>query len=164
MTKTRQKWAYFLALISISLVLGPSAAHLLELPNKIGLSEERYFIVQGIYRGWALLAVVVVASLVTTLTLAVLLRKQRVPMLWAVLALVCIVGAQILFWIYTFPANQATNNWTEVPPNWEMLRSQWEYSHAAAALLNLTAMVALILSVLSWGVGNCEANRDADEA
>jgi hypothetical protein len=157
----RQKWAYFIALISVSLTLGPSLAHLLELPNKIGLNVEHYFIVQGIYRGWALLGIVVFASVVSTLTLAVLLRKQRVPMLWAALAFVCIVGAQILFWTYTFPANQATNNWTEVPPNWETLRSQWEYSHAAAALLNLLAMAALVVSVLSWGAGNRQVNRDS---
>jgi hypothetical protein len=78
MTNIRQKWAYFLALISVSLGLGPSFAHLLELPNKIGLNEERYFIVQSIYCGWALLAVVVVASLVTTLKLAVLYHKAFV--------------------------------------------------------------------------------------
>jgi hypothetical protein len=35
-----------------------------------------------------------------------------------------------------------------LPPNWEDLRAQWEYSHAVSAGLNLVALVALILSVL----------------
>jgi hypothetical protein len=60
----------------------------------------------------------------------------------------CIAGTQVVFWTFTFPANQATGNWTMLPENWMALRAQWEYSHAASAVLNLIALVALILSVL----------------
>ena len=41
----------------------PALAHLLELPNKIGLSRDDYLIVQQIYRGWALLGIVVLSAL-----------------------------------------------------------------------------------------------------
>lgn len=64
------------------------------------------------------------------------------------IALLCIVGTQVVFWAFTFPANQATENWSMLPPNWEELRTRWEYSHAISAGLNLVALVALILSVL----------------
>ncbi len=57
-------------------------------------------------------------------------------------------GTQVLFWTFTFPANQLTENWTLVPDNWAALREQWEYSHAASALLNLVALVALIAAVV----------------
>jgi hypothetical protein len=40
----------FLALLFVALALAPSAAHLLELPNKIDLAREQYFVVQQIYR------------------------------------------------------------------------------------------------------------------
>jgi hypothetical protein len=36
------------------------------------------------------------------------------------------------------------------PENWRALRTQWEYSHAASAVLNLIALTALILAVLRW--------------
>lgn len=52
-------------------------------------------------------------------------------------------------WTFTFPANRATQNWTTLPENWMALRAQWEYSHAASAVLNLAALVAVILSVLA---------------
>jgi hypothetical protein len=146
----RQRIAYFCALIAVALGLGPSLAHLLELPNKIGLGEDAYFTVQAIYRGWAMLAIVVVVALVSTAALALLLRRRRRPMAWALAAFGCLVGAQALFWTFTYPANQATDNWTVVPADWQLLRSQWEYSHAAAAVLNLAAMVALVCSLLSW--------------
>ena len=66
----------------------------------------------------------------------------------AVIALLCLAGTQAVFWTLTFPANQLTANWTVLPDNWAALRSQWEYSHAASALLNLAALIALIFSVL----------------
>jgi hypothetical protein len=150
----RQKWAYFLAFLFVGLTLGPSLAHLFELPNKIDLPEGAYFAVQAIYRGWTLLGVVVVGALVSTLMLSLLVRRQPAASRWAGVAFLSLAAAQVVFWIYTFPANQATANWTTVPANWEALRTQWEYSHAAGAGLNLLALVALVLSVLAWGRRN----------
>jgi hypothetical protein len=46
----------FAAIILTALALVPGGAHLLALPNKIGLTQADYFIVQGIYRGWAIWA------------------------------------------------------------------------------------------------------------
>ena len=40
------------AILLTALALVPAGAHLFELPNKIGLSQQDYFVVQGIYRGW----------------------------------------------------------------------------------------------------------------
>lgn len=145
-----RRLAYFFALLFAALALGPALAHLFALPNKIGLGREDYFVAQRAYDGWALLGIVVFGALLSTLVLAVLLRRQGWPFALALIAFLCIAGTQAIFWTWTFPANQATNNWTEIPANWEALRTQWEYSHAASAGLNLVAMVALILSVLAW--------------
>jgi hypothetical protein len=45
----------FFAVILTALALVPAGAHFFELPNKIRLSQEQYFTVQGIYRGWLLM-------------------------------------------------------------------------------------------------------------
>jgi len=132
----------FFALLFAALALAPGLAHLLELPNKMGLSRADYGTVQKLYKGWALLGVVVVASLVVTAILAILVRSQPNELGWVVVALICIAGTQLVFWVWTFPANQKTSNWTVFPENWMALRTQWEYSHAASALLNLIALVA----------------------
>jgi hypothetical protein len=66
----------------------------------------------------------------------------------AISAFICIALAQATFWIWTFPANQASNNWTMLPADWQRLRPQWEYSHAAGALRTLLALVLLILCTL----------------
>jgi hypothetical protein len=143
-----QRTTYFLSLLFAALALGPAMAHLLELPNKINLSREDYLTVQQIYRGWNLLAVVVFGALLSTLALTITVRRQRRAFIFALIAFLCIVGTQIVFWTYTYPANQITDNWTTLPENWIGLRRQWEYSHATSALLNLLAMISLSISVL----------------
>jgi hypothetical protein len=134
------------ALLFAALALAPALAHLLELPNKIGLSREEYLTVQQIYRGWALLGIVILGALVSTLVLAILLRG-RPGFALALTAFLCIVGTQAVFWTFTFPTNQETMNWTVLPDHWAALRTQWEYSHATSAVLNLLALIALILSI-----------------
>jgi hypothetical protein len=141
---------YFLAIFFAALALGPAMAHLLELPNKINLSREDYLTVQQIYRGWALLGIVVAGALISTLVLSILLSQEPRPFIFSLIGFLCIVGTQIVFWTYTYPANRATQNWTMLPDNWILLRRQWEYSHATSAGLNLLAVAALIASLLSW--------------
>src|SRR5438477_13213478 len=61
----------FLSVILTALAFVPGGAHLFELPKKIGLSQERYVVVQSIYRGWALFGVVIFAAIDSNLLLAV---------------------------------------------------------------------------------------------
>ncbi|MFN7949797.1 MAG: DUF1772 domain-containing protein [Blastocatellia bacterium] len=139
----------FLSLLFSALALAPALAHLLELPGKINLSRADYLTVQQIYRGWALLGIVVAGALFSTLALTIMSRHQSRAFAFALIALLGIIGAQVVFWTYTFPANQATSNWTFLPDNWQSLRTRWEYSHAAGAGLNLIALSAVIISVLT---------------
>jgi hypothetical protein len=138
----------FLALLFTALALAPALAHLLELLNKINLSREAYLTVQQIYRGWALLGFVVVGALLANLILTIMVRTKPKVFVLNLITFLCIVGAQVVFWMFTYPANQATSNWTMLPENWLHLRTQWEYSHAAGAVLNVIAFITLILSVL----------------
>lgn len=139
----------FLSLLLVALALAPAMAHLLELPNKMKLSREDYLIVQQIYRGWALLGIIIIGALISTLIQAALVRHKRVEFGFTLAALLCIAGSLAIFFSFTYPANQITENWTHLPENWLELRRQWEYSHAAGAILYLIALVSLILGVLS---------------
>jgi hypothetical protein len=142
------KTVWFLSLFFVALALAPAMAHLLALPNKINMPGEQYLIVQQIYRGWALLGIVVIGALLSTLALTIMVRKPPKTFVLVLVAFLCMVGTQVLFWTFTFPANQQTHNWTVLPENWLALQRQWEYSHAASAGLNLVAFVALILAAL----------------
>jgi hypothetical protein len=137
------------ALIFVALVLGVSLAHLLAFPNKIGLTRNEYLVSQQIYRGWSLVAIVVIGALFSTLSLAIVARSAKQIYIPALVSFLFIAIAQAIFWIYTYPANQQTNNWGYLPDNWMELRRQWEYSHAAGAILNFIAFIILIIAVLN---------------
>jgi len=107
--------AFFVALLASALMLGPALAHAFELPAKIDLSREEYFIVQQIYRGWAGFSLVLVVQVIALLTAAFLARRERRVLVPTLLALFFVLSAQVLFWAYTYPANAATANWTRWP-------------------------------------------------
>jgi len=83
----------FVALVLTALALVP----VFELPNKIGLSQDRYFIVQSIYRGWALLGLVSLSAVASTLVLAIMLRGQGAAFWLATLAFLCMAGCLAIF-------------------------------------------------------------------
>ena len=142
------KVSQFSAIVSTAVALVPSGAHFFELPNKIGLSQEEYFTVQTIYYGWAWFGIVLAGAVAATLSLTVMLRDQRRPFWLALVAFIIIAGTLVIFFTWTYPANQATSNWTVVPANWRELRAQWEYSHAVNAILTFVALCTVTQAVV----------------
>ena len=140
----------FIAIILTALALVPAGAHLLELAHKITLDRAQYLTVQQLYRGWAFLGAVLIAALFANLALTIRSRRQGRPMRFAAVATLLLATNLAIFFIWTFPANQATGNWTVMPADWEVLRNQWEYSHAVNALLTFLALSATLASSLSW--------------
>jgi hypothetical protein len=140
--------AFFVAIIATALALGGALAHTYELPNKIDLGREDYFVVQRIYNGWNQLAYVLAAQLIGILAIIILHLRQTTVRRLTLVALGGWIASQTIFWIWTYPTNQATESWTKQQPNWEALRTCWEYSHLAGAAFQLLAMVALVVALL----------------
>jgi hypothetical protein len=136
-----------MALVLTAVILVPSGAHFFELPGKIGLERDAYFTVQGIYAGWALFGSVIFAAILVNGILFLALRRQeRWAANWSLAAAVLIAASLVIFFVWTFPANQATANWTTKPAGWETLSLQWEHSHAFNALINFGAFLAVVLA------------------
>lgn len=140
--------AFFVALLATAIAFGAALAHALELPAKMALSREEYFVAQQLYQGWDRLALVLLVELAAMISVAVLYRSERRVLMPGIAAIVFLAAAQAVFWIFTFPANQATENWTAMPPEWERLRTSWEYSHLAGAGFQFLALVSLLIAVL----------------
>jgi hypothetical protein len=126
----------FLAIIVTAVALIPAGAHLFALPNKIGLPQDQYFVVQQIY-----------AEIILDFALVIATRGSA-AMIGPLIALVAALAALAIFFAWTYPANLATENWTAVPDNWQVLRRQWEYSHAAAAIVTFIGLCALAWSAV----------------
>jgi hypothetical protein len=143
------KSVQFLAITLTALAFVPTGAHLFALPNTIGLEEGTYFAVQSIYRGWALFGGVLIAACLVNAMLAFCMRGRPMPFWLAVIGCLMIAAAIEIFIRWVYPANALTQNWTAVPANWEMLRQQWEYGHAANAILTFIGLCAVTGAVVT---------------
>ena len=149
----------FLAIVFTALAFVPVGAHLMELPAKIDMPEEPYFVVQQVYRGWALAGVVIFAAIFANLASA-LVARHNARQFWLSLAAALLIATTLaIFFNWTYPANQATGNWTSTPADWEHLRSEWEYSHAVNALITFAALLCSVAAALSYRVPVAATSR-----
>jgi hypothetical protein len=138
-----------LLLACMGIILIPAGAHFFELPNKMALAPADYMITQRIYEGWALFGFPIFLGMVLLAIHAVLVKNTRSAM-WLSLAAVALIAAtQTIFWSFTYPMNELTQNWTVTPANVEEARRQWEYSHAVNAVLTFIAFVTACIAVIA---------------
>jgi hypothetical protein len=144
----------FLAILLTALALVPAGAHLFALPGKVDMTQAQYFTVQDIYRGWSIFGFVLIGALAADLALMIGMWRDRGPLRLAATAFCLMASTLAIFFIWTWPANQATRNWTVPTPDWEQLRVQWEFAHAGNAILTFIALCCVILAVLRAGEGS----------
>lgn len=138
----------FLALVFTALALVPYGAHLFSLPNKIGMTQEHYFIAQRAYDNWALMSLILFPALLFNIMLAVMLYADRPAFFFAAVGCAVMASTLVVFFAFTYPGNVATQNWTVAPADWEYLRTRWEYSHAANAVLALVSFCCIALAAV----------------
>jgi MFS family permease len=157
------KASQFLAVVLTALALLPGGAHLMALPAKIIMPEDPYFVVQQIYRGWALAGAVIFLAIFANILAALLTRHSRRKWQLFGAAGLLIAVTLAVFFVWTYPANQATGNWTSAPENWEQLRTDWEYSHAANAAITFVALLCSVGAAVSTGPRRESDARRASE-
>jgi hypothetical protein len=65
-----------------------------------------------------------VRRFVANLANTIVLRRLGRSFGYALASFLLIAAKLAIFFVWTFPTNQATNNWTVVPNNWNELRIQ----------------------------------------
>lgn len=133
----------------LGLVAGTAVAHVLKMPHKLAMPYDLWFEVQStIYDGWgSRLAAMEVVTLVALGLAARHLGRARWP-LAAALGLLLVAEAGV-FLAWVAPTNTAVESWggASVLPEWNVLRRDWEWGHAArAAILSAATFVA------AWGL------------
>lgn len=141
------------AILFTALSLAPALAHLLEMPAKLGYDGPLWLTLQQSLYGpgfGTVGAFCEVGAVVTTVLLAILVRNRGPAFGWTVLGALCVVAAHASFWIWIAPVNAVITSLSPeaLPANWTELRSQWEYTHAVRAILQIAALAALLFSVL----------------
>jgi hypothetical protein len=128
------------AIVLTALELVPTGAHFFELPNKIGLPHDAYLTVQHIYNGWAFFGIALIGAIAVNLALAFVLWRRGRRFGASLAAGLLLALTLAIFFAWTYPANEATGNWTALPADWRELRRQWEISHAVNAVLTFAAL------------------------
>ena len=142
----------FLTIIFTALSLGPALGHLLELPAKMAYEGALWLTVsQTLYATFGTVgAAFEVGAVVACVILAILVRQRRPAFGWTMFGAICVVVSHAAFWVSLAPVNATIAALTidTLPVGWVGLRTQWEYTHAARAALQLMALGALVVSVL----------------
>ena len=146
--------------IFLSLSLAPSMTHLIELPAKMQLNHDEYFIAQQIYQDWSWSGLLIGGAMLSTLWLSISTRHDH-PQLSAraLFAFLCLTLTQIIFWNMIYPINVATQNWMIQVADWEALRLRWEYSYA----LNAGILFVAQLIIFSAAFNSGRFDNDVDE-
>ena len=143
------KFLGLIAVVSVAMCLVPAGAHFFELANKMSMSQPEYMTVQKIYAGWSFFGIAFIAALLLTLTHTFMIRGDRAAFFLSLVAFLCLAATQGIFWLFTYPMNVASTNWTVTPADFEAARRQWEYSHAVNAVLTFVALVTITASVIT---------------
>jgi hypothetical protein len=133
----------FLAIMLTALALVPSGAHLAALPKwrRQPTSSPSRSTLDG-------LGIVLFGALAANPAHTIVLCRLGRSFDYALASFLLVAANLAIFFVWTFPTNQATNNWTVVPKNWNAVRIQWEYSHAANAVVTFAALVCVVIAVL----------------
>lgn len=134
--------AVFAALLLTAVALVPLGAHVFEMSAKMKFGRDAYFMTQGLYRGWAWFGVPIIGAFIASAATVALPGSRRDRVLSALAALL-IAGSLAVFFVYVYPANQITKEWTAIPANWKGWRTQWEWGHAGYAACMFAAFVTL---------------------
>ena len=162
-------WRYIhaLAVLSIGLIAGTALAHVLEMPHKLAMSGAEWLpIQQTIYNGWGaklfwldVLAIVALAAIIVRFPLARVAAFTALGLL--------LMADVVLFVIWIAPTNNALDAWTfPTPmPDWQTLRANWKWGHAArAAILSAATLAASLAAPQRMGGTKDRSARTAQPA
>lgn len=142
----------FVTILFVALVQGLAFAHVLERPAKLQYDGALYVTLQQtLYVQWGppnVGGILEPAAIISTLVLAFLLRKSKPDLGLALGASIALLLAfpVVFFWLVA-PSNHAFNaTWATIPPNWMVLRSNWETGHSIRFVLQLIALSLLVFS------------------
>ena len=144
----------FITLMLASFSLSLSMTHLLELPQRMQFDQQlwiRVTVIENIYRLFGTVgAAFEITAILTAIILVFLVRKYGSTFYWTLGGAILLAIAFVSWIIFIAPMNAEFAKWltTPIPSNWMQYRDQWEYAHAANAIVKIMGLSLLVISVL----------------
>lgn len=142
----------FLTILLVSLSMAMAFCHLLQLPPRMSYDGAQWVTTQSLYQLFGTVgALIEVGALFLATVLSLAVWHRRPAFQWTLAGTICLLIAHGAWWMFIAPVNAEIANWTPdaMPADWMWWRSQWEYTHAARAILEILGLSALVLSVLT---------------
>jgi hypothetical protein len=159
-----------ISILLVALAMAPALTHLLEFPGKSRLTKDAYLAVQPIYYpGFTVAGGIGEVGGLISVFVVLLLTPRGTSGFWLrLVALFAMVGMEIIFWLFTQPANKF---WLQSTPlgsfgtgffevgsgtrrpndteDWKRMRDRWEYSHIARARLAVLGFLLLVVAAVT---------------
>jgi len=156
----------FVTLMFVALSMAMAFAHLLQMPPRMRFDGPLWLHSQQLfeYFGPPVGAILESGAWISAVILCILVSRRRAAFRWTLAAALLVVSAHVLWWWYVNPANQQIAQWTPetLPADWKAWRAQWEYTHAARAILQIVGFAALVISVLLETPGDPARPHDVE--
>ena len=138
-------------------------SHLLQLVPRMHYDAGLYLATQRtLFEYYGSVGAVIEGSAIVAAGFLVLLARERRPALWLTGgAALCLVVATLIWFRWTNPADLALVRAAAPPADWMRLRAVWETTQAIRAVLDVTALVLLAVSVV-WETPDRSAAWRAD--
>jgi anthrone oxygenase-like protein len=145
----------FCALILAALSMAMAFCHLLEMPSRLAWDAPLWIantVTGNVFRLFGSVgAAIETLAWIAAMALAILIRhRQPTSFRLTVAGAALLVLAFVVWWAFVFPVNVEMASWTpqQFPSDWAAWGAQWEYAHAARAVLLIGGLSALVLSVV----------------
>ena len=144
----------FVTIILTALSAGLSFAHLLELPPRVFYFDAKLWVAtttKGLYALFGTVgAVTEIGSILTAIVLAFFTRGRGAAFYLTLAGAILLALAFVSWLAFVAPVNAVLATWTtdSFPADWTRYRDQWEYTHAANAVIKLVALSSLVLSLI----------------
>lgn len=159
----------FITVLLVALSMSMAFCHALELIPKMRYDSSLYLTLQRtlyVLFGVPLGASIEVGAVISSVILAVLVRRRSPAFALTAIAAACMVFAHAIWWIRVNPANMAFFHMAvnDPPTDWRTWRFQWEYAHLARFVLEFISFAGLLLSLILETPKGDLAKRDSRQA
>jgi Anthrone oxygenase len=157
-----------LTVVVVAVEMALALAHALEMPGKMRLTKDMYFVVQRIYYpGFTIGGISEPVGFILTLVLLFFTPRPTAAFWLTLVALTGLVSMQIVYWVFIHPVNKVWMHGESLgsagsgffgfgrsriqsgdrAPDWTDLRNRWEYGHVARAALAAVSFIALVIAI-----------------
>lgn len=134
-----------------ALSMSLSFSHLLQLPPRMSFDGPTWITTQQVFPLYGSVgAVLEIGSVALAGALAYAVRR-RPSFVWTLAGALCLAAALVVWIAFVAPANAHISQWSpdHLAEGWERWRTQWEFAHAARAVLHVGGLALLVQSLLT---------------